>query len=189
LVSTGFGPWPIGEAKPQGGKWQLWESKTVADMSALERHKRDPDTISEPDRQTEASLGSSTSPVGAFNAGGAPHTPIRIAERLRWRSATSWSTSMSGSMPLAWIDRPDGAKCREFRTWLQCQHSHLPRLSPMFNGKVFAFSAGRFASQSLRHDCEGPCVHDPRRVRASRNRACRQSRDPHQRQGRDPLQV
>jgi hypothetical protein len=35
------------------GKWQLWESKTVADMSALERHKRDPDAISEPDRQLQ----------------------------------------------------------------------------------------------------------------------------------------
>ena len=33
--------------------------------------------------------------------------------------------------------------------------------------------------------CEGPCVYDPPRVRASRDRACRQSRDPHQRHGRD----
>jgi hypothetical protein len=31
----------------------LWESKTVADMSALERHKRDPDAISEPDWQLQ----------------------------------------------------------------------------------------------------------------------------------------
>jgi hypothetical protein len=35
LVLGGNGPWPIGEAKPQGGKWQLWESKTVADMSLV----------------------------------------------------------------------------------------------------------------------------------------------------------
>ena len=33
--------------------------------------------------------------------------------------------------------------------------------------------------------CKGPCVHDPRRVRASPDRACRQSRDPHRRKGRD----
>ncbi len=33
--------------------------------------------------------------------------------------------------------------------------------------------------------CEGPRVYDPPRVRASRDRACRQSRDPHQRHGRD----
>ena len=30
-------------------EWQLWESKTVADMPAPERRKRDPDAISEPD--------------------------------------------------------------------------------------------------------------------------------------------
>jgi hypothetical protein len=43
-------------------------------MSALERHKRDSDTISEPDWQTEALLGSSISPAGAYKA--APPTGL-----------------------------------------------------------------------------------------------------------------
>jgi hypothetical protein len=34
-------------------------------------------------------------------------------------------------------------------------------------------------------NCESPCVHDPRRVRASPDRTCRQSRGPHRRKGRD----
>jgi hypothetical protein len=50
-------------------EWQLWESKTVADISALERHKRDPDAISEPDWQTEAPL---------LPSGSAPEVPIQV---------------------------------------------------------------------------------------------------------------
>jgi hypothetical protein len=34
----------------------------------------------------------------------------RVDARLERSSGTSWSTSMSGEMPFAWIERPDGVK-------------------------------------------------------------------------------
>jgi hypothetical protein len=50
---------------------------------ALERHKRDPDTISEPDWQTEAPLGLSTSRARAFKGGGALHLEHSMDEPIQ----------------------------------------------------------------------------------------------------------
>ena len=52
----------------------------------------------------------------------------------------------------------------------QMQHRPGPTMAP---------------SQLLNANCEDSCIHDPRRVRASPSRACRQGGDPHRRKGRN----